>query len=290
VPGTSHAPPVSALTHVPHLKRVKAEEGQRSPIDNLYTQGFPHTVTLIHRVSLDSISQKRPTAVSCSATTTTTTTASPAPGAPRSLEARTHRSSSNAVTAAIQQSSFEFASPSASGSVKPLAAIVQERPEIVSLPPGGIPPHLLVPPSSHSSPQSTRNDPPPNGAPTVNSERQKGTATQNSSNSLPRSEEKKVPLISSQSKFKRPTKACATQKQSSTKFAPSSVTPSQPAQLGPEVRQEAPSRLMMPGAFPGTSLDGVDVSSWVLVSPVGPDCQVEVSKRNWFKRMLSRFG
>ncbi|KAF8497905.1 hypothetical protein F5888DRAFT_1827820 [Russula emetica] len=76
-------------------------------------------------------------------------------------------------------------------------------------PQAGIPPHLLVPPSSHSPPQSTRTDPPPNAidvAPTVSSERQKGT-TQRSSNSLPQSEEKKVSPIHVQTKIKRSTRA-----------------------------------------------------------------------------------
>ena len=157
------------------------------------------------------------------------------------------------------------------------------------MPPGGTSAHLLEPPSSHFPSQSTRPDPLPNVidiAPTVSSERQKGT-TQRPSNSLPRSEEKKVSPIHSQTKIKRPTRASVTQKPS-TKFAPFSLTPRQPGSS--ETRREAPSRLMMPGAFPGTSLDDADMSSWVLVSPVGPDCQVEVSKRNWFKRMISRFG
>jgi hypothetical protein len=279
--GTSHAPSTgtSALTHVPSPTRVKVEEGKSPSIDHRYTPSSPHT--LMHRASLASISRKRPTAGSCS--TTTTIPVPPVPGAPGSLEARTHKSSSNAVTLTIQQISFEFAGRG----IQP--PIVQKRPENVSLPPSGTPPHLLVPPSSHSPPQSNRTDPPPNAidiAPTVSSERQRGT-TQCSSNSLPRSEEKKVSPIHGQTNIKRSIRASVTQKPS-TKFAPFSLTPSQPG--SPETRREAPSRLKMPGAFPGTSLDDVDMSSWVLVSPVGPDCQVEVSKRSWFKRMVSRFG
>jgi hypothetical protein len=282
--GTPQEPSTSALTHVSCLTRVKVEEGQRSSIDHRYTPSSPHT--LIQRASLASISRKRPTADSCS--TATTAPVPPAPGVSGSLEARTHRSSSGTVTPAIQQSSSEFAGPRG---IQPLAPIVQERPENVSLPPSDIPPHLPIPPSSHLPSQSTRtdSDPPPNAidvAPMVSSERQKGT-TQRSSNSLPRSEEKKVSPIHSQTKIKRSTRASVTQKPS-TKFAPFSLTPSQPGP--PATRREAPSRLMMPGAFPGTSLDDVDTSSWVLVSPVGPDCQVEVSKRGWFKRMFSRRG
>jgi hypothetical protein len=262
------------------LTRVKVDDGQCSSIDHRYTPSSPHT--LIHRASLVSISRKRPTAGSCS--TAIATPVPPAPGASGSLEAPTHRPSSSTVTPAIQQSSFEFAGRS--GIQLP---IVQERPENVSLPPSGTPQHVLVPPSSHSPSQSTCTDPPPNAidvAPTVSSERQKGT-TQRSSNSLSRSEEKKASPIHSQTKNKRSTRASVTQKPS-TKFAPFSLTPSQPGSS--ETRREAPSRLMMPGAFPGTSLDDVDMSSWVLVSPGGPDCQVEIPKRNWFKRMISRFG
>ena len=277
---TSHVPSVSALIHVSYLTCVKVEEGQCPSIDNRYTPSSPQA--LIHRVSLASISLKQPTAGPCSAATTTHVPV--APGALESLEASAHRSSKSTVTSAIQQSSFEFASPR---DIPP--PIVQERPENVSSPTDGIPPHLLVSPSSNSPPKSTAH-PTPNAiddvAPTVSPERQKGT-TQRSSNSLPRSEEKKVSPIHSQTKIKRSTRAGVTQKPS-TKFAPFSLTPNQPGPL--ETRREAPSRLMMPGAFPGTSLDDVDVSSWVLVSPVGPDCQVEVSKRNWFKRIISRFG
>ena len=278
--GASHAPSAFPLIHVLFMTHIKVEEERCSSIDHRYTSSSPHT--LIHHASLASISRKRPTAGSCS--TTTATPIAPAPGAPGSLKAPPRRSSSSAVTPVIQESSFEVAGPRG---IQPL--IVQERPENVLMPPTGTPQHLLVPPSSHPPlpAQSTRTDPPPNAidvAPTVSSERQKGT-TQRSSNSFPRSEEKKVPIH--QTKIKRSTRTSVTQK-SSTKFASFSLTPSQP---GPEARREAPSHLMMPGAFPGTSLDdvdNVDISSWVLVSPA--DCQVEVSKRSWFKRMFSRFG
>lgn len=281
--GASHAPSASPLIHVVFMTRIKVEEGRCSSIDHRYTPSSPHT--LIHHASLTSISRKQPPAGSCS--TTTTTPIDPAPGALGSLKAPPRRSSSiYTVTPAIQESSFEVAGPPG---IQPL--IVQERPENVSMPGTGIPQHLLVPPSSHSPlpPQSTRTNPPPNAidvTPTVSSERQKGT-TQRSSNLLPRSEEKKVSPIHTQTKIKRSTRTSVTQKPSA-KFASFSLTPSQP---GPETRREAPSHLMMPGAFPGTSLDdvdNVDMSSWVLVSPA--DCQVEVSKRSWFKRMFSRFG
>ena len=275
--GAPHAPSASALTLVPYLTRVKVEEGQCP-----YTPSSPRT--LIYRISLASVSQKRPTAGSCSATTTTP--APPAPGASESVEARTQKSSSNTVTLAIQQSSSEFAGPC--GSIQP--PIVQDRPENVPLTPSGIPPQLLVPPLSHSPHQSTRTDPSPNAidvaAPMVSSERQKET-TPLSSNSLPPPEEKKVSPIRGQTNIKRSTRASVTQKPS-TKFTPFSLTPNEPRPPG--TRREAPSRLTMPGAFPGTLLDDVDMSSWVLVSPVNPDCRVEVSKRSWFKRMFSRFG
>lgn len=274
---TPHAPSAFPLTHVPSPTRVKVEEGQFSSIDHRYTPSSPRTLT--HRASFASISRKRPTTGSCSAATITHVP--PAPGASESLEARTHRSSSSTVTPAIQQSSFELAGPRGIQ-----APIVQEQPENVSLPPSGIPPHLLVPPPSHSPLQSTRTDPPPNAidvSPTVRSE----LATQCSSNSIPQSEGGRVSPIHTHSKIGRPTRASVTQKPS-TKFALFSLTLSEAGT--PENRREAPSRLRMPGAFPGTSLEDADMSSWVLVSPVGPECQLEVSKRNWFKRMFSRFG
>ena len=140
--GTSHTPSAFALTHASSPTRVKVEEGQSSPIDHRYTPNSPHT--LIHRTSLASISRKRPTAGSCS--TTTTIPIPPAPSVPGSLEARTHRSSSSTGTLTIQQISFEFTSRG----IQP--PIVQKRPENVSSPPTGTPPHLSVPPSSHSSP------------------------------------------------------------------------------------------------------------------------------------------
>lgn len=273
---TSHAPSVFPLTHVPSPTRVKVEEGQFSSIDHRYTPSSPHTLT--HRASFASMSRKRPTAGSCS--TTTIAPIPPALGASGSLEARTHRSSSSTATPAIQRSSFELAGPRG---IQP--PIVQERQENVSFPPGGIPPHLLMPPPSHSS-QSTRIDPPSNAidvAPTVSPER----ATQRSSNSIPLSEREKVSPIHNYSKIRRSTRTSVTQRPS-TKFAAFPLTPSEAGT--PENRREAPSRLKMPGAFPGTSLEDADMSSWVLVSPVGPECQLEVPKRNWFKRMFSRFG
>ena len=274
--GTSHAPSGSALTCAPSLVPAKVEEGQC--LSTRYTPSFPHT--LIYRASLVSISRKRLTAGSCSSATIIP--APPAPGASGSLEAHTHRSSSSIVTPAIQQPSCGCASPRG---IRP--PIVQERPDSVTLPTSGIPPHSLVPSSSRPP---TRTDPPSNAIdvapPTARSERQKGN-TQRSSDSLPRSEEKKMPPIHSQTKIKRPFGASVTQK-SSTKFAPFSLTPSQPGP--PETWREAPSRLTMPGAFPGTSLDDVDMSSWIMVSPLTPVYRVEVSRRSWFKRMFSRFG
>jgi len=99
--------------------------------------------------------------------------------------------------------------------------------------------------------------------------------------------EKKISSIHVQTMVKTSTRAGITQKQSA-KFAPFSLSPIPPGP--PETRREAHSRLKMPGAFPGTSLDDVDMSSWVLVDSVSPDCRVENSNRSWFKRMFSRFG
>src|SRR5258707_7059676 len=260
------------LTHVPSLTRVKVEEGQlqRSSIDHRHTPSSPHTLT--YRASLAFTSRKRPTAGSCS--TITTTPAPPAPGASGSLETPTYRSSDTTVSPTIQQSSFEYADPRGTG-----PHTVPKRPESMSLPPSDMPPHLPVSPSSHSSP-TTRTDPPSNSidvAPTVGSERRNET-TQHSSNSLPRPGEKKISSIHVQAMVKTSTRAGITQKQSA-KFAPFSLSPIPPGP--PETRREAHSRLKMPGAFPGTSLDDVDMSSSVLVDSVSPDCRAEHSNRSW---------
>ncbi len=279
---TSCASSASALTHVPSPTRAELGERQRLLTDDGYPSSNPPSLT--HCALLASISQKWPTAGSCS--TSTTTPVPPAPSASRPPETRTHSSLSTTVTPAtgIQQSSFVIAGLNGN---RPLTA--QERPESMPLPPSGLPPHFPAPLSSHPPPPSTHPDPPSSFldvSSTVGSERQNGT-TQRSSSSLLRSAEKKVSPLRGQTKIKGPTRASITQRQSA-KFTPFSILPSPPAPL--EAGREAPSRLMMPGAFPGTSLDDVDMSSWVLVSPVGPDFQVEVSNRNWFKRMFSRFG
>jgi hypothetical protein len=270
------------LTHVPSSTRVKVEEGQcqRSSIDHRYTPSSPHTLT--HHASLAFTSRKRPTAGSCS--TITTTPAPQAPGASGSLETPIHRSSSTTVSPTIQQSSFECADPRDTG-----PHTVPKRPESMSLSPSDMPPHLPASPSSHSSPPTARTDPPSisiDVAPTVGPERRNET-TQHSSNSLPRPGEKRISSIHVQTIIKTSTRPSIIQKQSA-KFAPFSLSPSPPGP--PETRREAHSRLKMPGAFPGTSLDDVDMSSWVLVDPVSPDCRVENSNRSWFKRMFSRFG
>jgi hypothetical protein len=242
---------------------------------------------------------KRPTAGSCS-TTATTTPVPAAPGASGSPEIRSHLSSITSVTFSIQQSSFE---PAGSRGNQPTT--VSERPESVSLPPSSMPPHIPVPPLPHSSPPSTRTDPPPSSidlAPKAGLEHRNGTNTQRSSNTSPHSGTKKIPSpIRSQIIIKSITH------KPSIKFASFSIPPSSPTREAPHhhhhhlssleeqlgtIKIAPPIRLTMPGAFPGTSLDvdiplDVDISSWVMVGPVSP---VEESKPSWFKRLFSRRG
>ncbi|KAF8466093.1 hypothetical protein DFH94DRAFT_781924 [Russula ochroleuca] len=267
---TADAPSeTSALTLMSSPTRVRVEEGQRPSKDNIYTPDSPHTLT--HRASLAPISQKVPTAGSCSATATTHVP--PVPGASGSPEIPSPKSSSTNVTSAIQQS-FESTDPRGTQ-----PTYVQERSERVSSPPSSMPPHLPTPPLPPSPP---RTDPPSKSidvAPMVGPERRNGT-TRPSLNSSRQSGEKEK-KVSSITKIKWSTEGTITFKPSA-KFGPFSIPPSSP----PPKTREAPIRLTMPGAYPEMPLD-VDVSSWVLVSPVGP---VEGSKGSWFKRFLTRWG
>jgi hypothetical protein len=260
----------SSLTVMPSPTRVRVREGHRSPTDNRYTPGSPHTLT--HYTPLASKSQKRPTAGSCSITTTTPVPSVPAtPGSP---EIPSHRPSSTTITSAIQQSSSE------QRDTQPTT--VPGGPESASLPSSGMAPHIPVSPSPSPPPPSTtstRTDPPStsiNAAPVVGPERR----NERPSNSPPQSGEKRASSIQNETKIKWSTGDSITWKPSG-KFEPFSI-PSSPPPAGK--RREAPIRLTMPGTFPGMSVD-VDVSSWVLVSPVGP---VETSKRSWFKRLFTR--
>ena len=260
----------SALTVIPSPTRVRSREGHRSPTDNRYTPGSPHTLT--HYTPFASKSQNRPTAGSCSATTTT-----PVPSAPRAAgppEIPSHKSSSTTITSAIQQSSSE------QRATQPTT--VPGGPESAPLPSSGMIPHIPVPPLPSTPPPSTtstRTDPPStsiNAAPVVGPERR----NERPSNSPPQPGEKRASSIQNETKVKWSTGDSITWKPSG-KFEPFSI-PSSPPPAGK--RREAPIRLTMPGTFPGMSVD-VDVSSWVLVSPVGP---VESSKRSWFKRLFTR--
>ena len=261
------------MTLAPSPTRVRVNERLRSPTINGYTPGFTHSLT--HYTPLASLSQKRPTAGSCS--TITTTPVPSAPGAPGSPEIRSHRSSSTTVTPAIQQSSSELRG------TQPTS--IPERPELVSLPPSGMPPHIPVPPLLPSLPPSTCINTPSKTVdvvPVVGPERRDKTI-QPSSNLLPQSGDKKASSIKIEAKFKWSTGNSITWKPSG-KFVPFSVSSSSPIGPPPPKTRKAPTRLTMPGAYPGMPVDE-DASSWVLVSPDGP---VEVSKRSWIKRLFSR--
>ena len=258
-----------ALTITPSPTRARVNERLRSPTINGYTPGFPHALT--HYTPLASISQKRSTAGPCS--TITTTPAVPPAGAPGSPEIRSHRSSSTTVTPAVQQAFSELRGTQ--------PTTVLEQPESVTLPPSGMPPHISVPPLPCSPPPSTCINSPSNTVdvvPVVGPERRNETI-QPSLNLLHQSGDKKASSIKIEAKFKWSTGDSITWKPSG-KFAPFSISSSPP----PPKTRKAPTRLTMPGAYPGISVDE-DTSSWVLVGPVSP---VEVSKRSWIKRLFSR--
>ena len=265
----------SALTLMPSPTRARVEEGQRLSTDNGYTPDSPESLhTLTHRASLASIPQKLPTAGSCSATTTTPVP--PTPGASGSPEIRSHKSSTTTMTSTIQQSSFESTDPRGTQ-----LTTVQERPESVSPPPpSSMPPHFPAPPLPSSLPRTGPPSKPIDVVPIVGTERQNGTNTWPSSKSSRQSGEKKK-KVSSITKVEWSTEGSITFKPSA-KFGPFSIPPPS----SPPKTQEAPIRLTMPGAYPEISLDA-DVSSWVLVSPVGP---IESSKGSWFKRIFNRWG
>jgi len=90
------------------------------------------------------------------------------------------------------------------------------------------------------------------------------------SNALPRSAEKEIAPTQSQTKHNRPSRDTRTPKPS-LKSMPS------------KTKTRQPSTRTTPGAFPEMPLD-VDISSWVLVSPVS---SVEVWKISWFKRLFT---
>jgi len=165
-----------------------------------------------------------------------------------------------------------------------LPTTAQEPRDGLSL--GNMAPHLPVLSSlSTPSPLTCAESPPnvTNIAPTHDPKGGNGT-TQRSpvqpgvlSDALPRLPEKKITPTQSQTKLNRPSRDTRTLKPS-LKSMPTPIPPTQPKR---KTRQ--PLICTMPGAFPEMPLD-VDISSWVLVSPVGSG---EVWKVNWFKRLFT---
>ena len=241
------------MTLAPSPTRVRVNERLRSPTINGYTPGFTHSLT--HYTPLASLSQKRPTAGSCSTITSSSTTATPT----------------------VQQHSSE------PRGTQPTS--IPEQPESVSLLPSGMPPHIPVPPLLSSLPPSTCINTPSNTVDVVSvvGPERRDETVQPSSNLLPQSGDKKASSIKIEAKFKWSTGDSITWKPSG-KFVPFSVSSSSPIGPPPLKTRKAPTLLPMPGAYPGMPVDE-DASSWVLVSPVGP---VEVSKRSWIKRLFSR--
>ncbi|KAH9956001.1 hypothetical protein BC827DRAFT_819776 [Russula dissimulans] len=97
------------------------------------------------------------------------------------------------------------------------------------------------------------------------------------SNALPRSAEKKITPTRSQTKLNWPSRDIRTPKPS-LKSMPTSIKPTPPKR-----KSRQPTILTMPGAFPEMPLD-VDVSSWILVSPVS---SAEVWKISWVRRLFT---
>lgn len=263
---------------MPSLMHVRVEGGQLSPTHHGDTQGSPQALT--HQEPLASTPPKLPTPDSCSTPTATPVLQVSAPL--RSPETPTHRSSSTAVPSALPQPSSEFIDPRG---VPPTVA--HEPPENVSLRPSDSPSHLPVSSTPRSPSLSTCGDPPSGPidvAPMTHPGRRNGTIQPSHvqptipSNLSPRSGEKKMPAKQGQSNFNRPTRGRSAPKPSA-KFTPATILPS--------TTKTRRSIYVMPGAYPEVSVD-VDISSWVLVSPVSPIA--EISKTGWISRLLAVLG
>jgi hypothetical protein len=285
---------------VPSSTCDRAEGGQPSPTvpGHGNTEGTPHPLT--YNDLLPSTSPELPTSdFSSTATATSIPPASVEQGSqetlahtsssdivsssPGSLETLPHTSSSS--NAIPPQSSPEISDPRGA---PPTTA--QEPPETVSSIPDQ-PPHLARP-STPRSPSLLTSTESPSGfidvAPLTTPGRGNGT-TQPShtkptvpSDPLPRSAEKKIlpTRKQSQNKINRPTRGASSPKPSA-KATPTSILPNTP-----KLRQS--SFRVMPGAYPGMSVD-VDISSWVLISPVSPSVDVS-PKLSWITRLFSLRG
>lgn len=299
------APSASIPPNVPLSSRIRAEGRQLSPVvsDHGYTQGSPQLMT--HEEALPSIPPKLPTPDSSS--TTTATPVLPASVAQVSQETPAHVSSSS-ITVPSAPGSPEIPAHISSSSITPPSAIpqpsseteipaprgtppnaVQEAPEDASFP-GDLPPNLPGPPTPRSPSLLTGTEPPSGSvdiAPLTNPGRGNGTVQLQlshaqptiPSNPLPRSE-KKMPPKQSQNKIKKPVRGASSPKPSA-KVTPTSILPGTPKARQSSIR-------IMPGAYPGMSVD-LDISSWVLVSPVSPSVVVP-SKMSWITRLFSLRG
>ena len=295
------APSASIPPNVPSSSRVRAEGRQLSPVVS-DTQGSPQLMT--HKEPLPSIPPKLPTPDSSS--TTTATPVLPAFLAQVSRETPAHVSPSS-ITVPSVTGSPEIPAHIPSSSITPPYAIPQSSSETEIAEPRGTPPTAvqeeapenasfpgdLTPnspgPSTPGSPSVLTGTEPPSGsidvAPLTNPGRGNGTVQLSHaqptipSNPLPRSE-KKVPLRQSQNKINKPTRGTSSPKPSA-KVTPISILPSAPKARLSSIR-------IMPGAYPGMSVD-VEISSWVLVSPVSPSVVVP-SKISWITRLFSLRG
>ena len=218
-----------------------------------------------------------------SLTTTTLTSVSPASVAPPSLETPTHRSSRITAPSASSPPSLKSVDPRG----RPLTT-VHETPKNVALSTGDLPPHLPVLPTPHTPSPLNRPEPlsgPIDVAPMTHSVRRNGTIqpshTQPTipSNLSSRTEEKKIVSEHSQNKANRSTRGSSSPKPSA-KSTPTSILPNSSKARRSSIR-------IMPGAYPKTSID-VDISSWVLVSPMSPI--PAVPKTGLFARLLSILG
>lgn len=282
--------------NVPSSSRVRVEGGQLSSIVS-DAQGSPQLVT--HKGPLHSIPPKLPTPDSSS--TTTATPVLPALVAQVSRETPAHVLSSSIAVPSVTGSSEIPASVSSSTITPPPqfsleteiteprgtpSTTVQEATENASFP-GDLTPNLPGP-STPGSPLLIATEPPSGSidvAPLTNPGRGNGTVKISHaqpiipSSPLPRSE-KKAPAKQSQNKINKSPRSASSLKPSA-KVTPSSILPSTP-----KARQS--SNRIMPGAYPGMSVD-VDISSWVLVSPVTPSVVVP-SKTSWISRLFSLRG
>ena len=273
---TQSAPSASTPSCVPLPTCVRVEGEQLSPVHG-HSRDSPKALRRQERLA--SLHPKLLTIDSC--TTTALTPVYLASVAPASLETLTHTSSSIAVPSATPQPTSESVDPRGN-----LLTAVQETPENVALPTSDLPPHSPVLPTPTSFPLNRREPPlgPIDVAPMTHSGRRNGAIQPYAqstipSNLSPQSEEKEIVSKQSRNKVNRSTRGSSHPKPSE-KPTPMSILPNSSKTRRSSIR-------VMPGAYPETSID-VDISSWVLVSPVS--AIAEVPKTGLFARLLSILG